>query len=208
MKGRGRRSFLHQSAQTILSEDEIVTKAQRCLVNMAWMIDASCDFILQSAGDCTAETWSTDKRRVEFWELLNDPASLMTTLEVYYIYRACELLKADLTQELLSGLMYEAKRLAVMWDIIDETDEDEMYDRLIVDFEAQQQQIHFDNFDDDIPSYVKTDDCFDVMRRASYLRLTQLHLYFLAYWSDAFIKGKKPAVLSLSNSNIICCLIS
>lgn len=166
-----------------------MVKAETCLVNMRWVVEASCDFILQSVGEHAADIWSTDKRRIEFFDLLNEPASLMTTLEVYYVYRACEDRKEALTKKFLSGLMYEAKKLALMWDIIDETDEDEMYNRMMTDFESLQQQTHFDSYDDDLPSYVKTDDCFDVMRRATYLRLTQLQLFFLAYWSDAFVKG-------------------
>ena len=188
-RGRGRRSFLHQTAQTILNEEEIALKAERCLVNMNWMIDASCDFILRSLGDHAADVWSMDKRRLEFWEYLNEPGSLATMLEVYYVYRACKTQKAAIKKELLRRLIYEAKKLAIMWDIVDETSGDEIYDRLIADFEGLQQQIHFDSFDNDLPSYVKTDDCFDVMRRASYLRLTQLQLFFLVCWSDAFLKG-------------------
>lgn len=188
-KGTGRRSFLHQTAQSFLNENDIETKAQNCLNNMAWIVDASCDFILQSLGDNTADVWSIDRMRNEFWELLNEPCSLLTSLEVNFIYRAIQRQKEKLTKDLLQQLMLEVKKLAIMWDIIDGTSGDEVYERLIVDFEALQHQIHFDAFDTDLPSYVKTEDCFEVMVKASYLRLTLLHLFFLTYWSDASVKG-------------------
>jgi hypothetical protein len=188
-KGRNRRSYMHSTAQTVLNESDIEAKAVIHVANMTWLIDRTMYCVMEQLNLSADSCWTFEDKKVELWDVLTDAMSLLTLMEAHFVYRKCGEIFGEVNSTVLRCLLVRAKVLAVMLDMIDDETSDEIYERLLNSFTVLQTQLHFDVYDTEAPSYVKTEDCFRVMQGAHFLRLTMVHVFFLLYWSDAFEKG-------------------
>jgi hypothetical protein len=176
----------------VLNESDVEAKAISVVECMDWIIDMSLRHLHDAIAIRIDQTWRFEDKCQELWDGLLSPQSLLTMVEANYIYQHLhyESLKKILIDDvLLRDTIKFAKKLLIMWDIVDNQNSDEVFDALVTCFQEVKQQQSYGSNDSEESTYVSTEECYQVLESATFLRLSKVQLTFLLYWSDAFEKG-------------------